>query len=69
MNDCGQRKTMSKEAMSNLKRQVNKILNAEIDHCRKGLPGSGGHADLLAIKPAGFLHSLQNKVSEAIQPG
>lgn len=39
------------------------------DHCRKGMPGSGGHADLLAIKPAGFLHSLQNKVSEAIQSG
>lgn len=39
------------------------------DQYRKGLPGSGGHADLLAIKPAGFLHSLQNKVSKAIQPG
>jgi len=33
------------------------------------MPGSGVHADLLAIKPAGFLHSLQNKVPEAIQSG
>lgn len=32
------------------------------DDCRKGLPGIGGHADLLAIKPAGFLHSLQNRL-------
>lgn len=30
---------------------------------KKKLSGSGGHADLLAIKPAGFLHSFQNKVS------
>lgn len=27
---------------------------------KRKVSGSGGHADLLAIKPAGFLHSFQN---------